>query len=44
LEQAVAQGHRFWILAEAIPEEEQVIMSEYRNAEQNTAQVGSRWK
>ncbi len=39
LETAVSQGHRWWLRSEDISEEDCVMISEYRNADQNTNQV-----
>ena len=39
LRKAVDEGHRWWILAEDIPDEDAVMISEYRNSDQNTNEV-----
>ena len=39
LASAVAEGHRWWVLSEDTPEEDQLLISEYRNSDQNTAQA-----
>ena len=39
LANAVAEGHRWWVLSEDTPVEVQLLISEYRNSEQNTAQA-----
>jgi hypothetical protein len=39
LHKAVTEGHKWYILSESIPEEEAIMVSEYRNADQNTNQA-----
>ena len=36
---AVENGHRWWVLKETTPEDVQLMISEYRNNDQNTSQV-----
>ena len=35
----MAQGHKWWILSEKIPEDIAVMVSEYRNSDQNNNQA-----
>ena len=39
LQKAVTEGHKWYILGEGIPEEEAIMVSEYRNADQHTDQA-----
>jgi hypothetical protein len=39
LQAAVEHGHKWWILSEKISSEEAMLISEYRNSDQNTNQV-----
>ncbi len=39
LQAAVEHGHKWWILSEKITAEEAILVSEYRNSDQNTNQV-----
>jgi hypothetical protein len=36
---AVEHGHRWWILSESTPEDVAIMISDYRNSDQNTNQV-----
>jgi hypothetical protein len=36
---AVMQGHKWWVLAEALPQDAAQLISDYRNSDQNSNQV-----